>query len=59
MIEVPKLAQEDGLPRRAMLREPRVAEQLVDVPVPETVILAHGRSDRGIRWCHVAESGGS
>ena len=37
---------EDGAPLRAVLREPRVAEQLVDVPVPHTVILAHGRDDR-------------
>ena len=51
--EVPKLAQEDGAALRAVLREPRVAEQLVDVPVPHTVILADGRDDRGIRWRHV------
>ena len=28
-------------PQRAMLREPRLAEQLAAVPVPDTVILAH------------------
>ena len=33
-----------------MLRESSAAEQLVDVPVPQTVILAHGTHDRGIRW---------
>ena len=50
VIKVPQLAQEDGTPWRAVLREPRVADQLVDVPVPQTVILAHGRDDRGIRY---------
>ena len=50
-IEVPKLAQEDGTPWRAVLREPRVAGQLVDVPVPQTAILAHGRDARGTRRC--------
>ena len=60
VIEVPKLAQEDGTPLRAVLREPRVAEHLVDVPVPHTVILADGRDDRGIRWRHLlGRSGGS
>ena len=59
VIEVPKLAQEDGTPLRAVLREPGVAEQLVCVPVPHTVTLAHGTDDRGIRWCHVlGRSGG-
>ena len=59
VIEVPGLAQEDGTPWRTVLREPRVTEQLVYVPVPQTVFLAHGRDDRGISWCHVVESGGS
>ena len=40
VIEVPKL--EDGAPLLAVLREPRVAEQLVDVPVPHKAILADG-----------------
>ena len=34
VIEVPTIVLEDGVPRRAELREPRVVEQLVDVPVP-------------------------
>ena len=33
VIEVPQIVLEDGVPGRAVLREPRV-EQLVDVPVP-------------------------
>ena len=31
---MPKIALEDRVPRRAVLREPQVVEQLVDVPVP-------------------------
>ena len=51
VIEVPKLALEDRTPLRAVLREQRVAEQLVAVP---------SRDDRGIRWCHVlGRSGGA
>ena len=49
VIEVPKIALEDGTPWRAVHHGPRVAEQLVDVPVPQTVILAHGRDARGIQ----------
>ena len=56
VIEVPKIIQ-DHTPQSAVLREPRVAEQLV--PVPQTVILAHGKDDRGTRWCHVARRSGS
>ena len=59
VIEVPKIAQEDGTPWLAVLRDSRVAEQLVGVPVPQTVILAHGRDARGTRWCHVAVRGGA
>ena len=60
LIEVPKLAQEDGAPLRAVLREPQVVEQLVEVPIPLTVTLADGRDDRGIRWRHVlGRSGGT
>ena len=35
-IEVPKITLEDGIPQRAVLREPLRVEQLADVPVPET-----------------------
>ena len=43
-IEVPKITLEDWIPQRAVLREPLPVEQLADVPVPETVILARGSS---------------
>ena len=33
-----------------MLREPQLAEQLAAVPVPDTVILARGRSALGVVW---------
>ena len=34
VVEVPKISLQDGVPWRAVLREPQVVEQLVDVPVP-------------------------
>ena len=37
-------------PPRSSLPEPRVVEQLVEVPIPLTVTLADGKDDRGIRW---------
>ena len=54
VIEVPKVPLQDVVPHRAALRVPQLAEQLVDVPVPETVILARGRSAAGVIWYHVA-----
>ena len=42
-IEVPKITLRDGIPQRAVLREPLPVEQLVEVPVLESVILARGR----------------
>ena len=53
-IEVPKITLEDGIPQRAVLREPLPVEQLTDVPVPERVILARARSALGVVWNHVA-----
>ena len=47
---MPKITLEEGIPQRAVLREPLLA----DVPVPETVILARGRCARGVVWYHVA-----
>ena len=57
-IEVPKITLEDGIPQRAVLREPLPVEQLVGVPVPEVVILARGTSALGLDWCQVAAPGG-
>ena len=45
-------------PLRRALPVPQLAEQLVDVPVPEAVILARGRSAAGVIWYHVAARGG-
>ena len=55
-IEVPKITLEDGIPQRAVLREPLPVEQLVDVP--EVVILARDTSALGLDWCQVAAPGG-
>ena len=32
----------------------QLVEQLVEVPVPESVVLAHGRDAAGIEWCQIA-----
>ena len=58
VIEVPKVTLQDVVPQRAVLRVPQLAEQLVDMPVPESVILAHGRCDLGVKWCQIATQGG-
>ena len=59
VIEVPKLTLQDVVPHRAALREPQLAEKLAEVPVPETVILARGKSALGLDWCQVTASGRS
>ena len=33
VIEVPKITLQDGVPHRAALRKPQLAEQLVEVPI--------------------------
>ena len=53
-IEVSKITLEDGIPQRAVLREPLPVEQLADVPVPETVFLARGKCAFGVAWYPVA-----
>ena len=65
VIEVPMISLQDGLPWSAVLREPQVAEQLVQVPVPsfstcahapaeiEEEILALARDATGRTWFHV------
>ena len=40
VIEVPKVSLQDVVPLRAALREPQLAEQLVDVPTPPGYVLA-------------------
>ena len=57
VIEVPKVTLQDVVPQRAVLRVPQLAEHLVDMPVPESVILAHGRCDLGVKWCQIATQG--
>ena len=47
VIEVWKVTLQD-----VVLRVPQLAEQLVDMPVPESVILA--RCDLGVKWCQIA-----
>ena len=53
VIEVPKISLH-RVPQLSSLLEPQVVEQLVDVSVPESVILARGRDAAGITWCQVA-----
>ena len=60
VLELPHIALEDGIPRRAVLLEPQVVEPLVDVPVPsfhacaltslEEEILALARDASGRTW---------
>ena len=57
VIEVPRVALQDVVPQRALFRVPQLAEQLVDMPVPDSVILAHGRCDLGVKWCQIAAPG--
>ena len=47
--EVPKISLHK-VPQLSSLLEPQVVEQLVDVSVPESVILARGRDAAGITW---------
>ena len=57
VIDVPKIIQ-DPTPQRLVLSEPQqLVEQLVEVPLPNPVLLAHGRDDTGIRWCCLHGSG--
>ena len=53
VIEVPKIILHQ-VPQRAVLREPQLAEQLVDVPVPsfhQCTRMADFRDGGGRRWC--------
>ena len=54
VIEVPKMIL-DQAPQRSSLRDPQLVEQLVDVPVPRSVILARGTDVAGNIWCQVTE----
>ena len=56
-IGVPKISSLSCPPLRRVLPAPQTAEQLVDMPVPESVILAHGRCDLGVKWCQIAAPG--
>ena len=53
VIEVSKITLEEGIPQRAVLREPLLVEQLAE----ETVILARGRCALDAVWYHVAARG--
>ena len=58
VIEVPKVSLQDVVPHRCCTPCAAAAEQLGDVPVPESVILARGKSALGLDWCQVAPPGG-
>ena len=53
VIEVPKIKLLDKIPRRAVLRVPPLAEQLVEVPVRALVTLARGWDAGGPAWSRV------
>ena len=51
IVDLPvKISSLSRPPLRRALPVPQLAEQLVDVPVPEAVILARGRSAAGVIW---------
>ena len=66
VIDVPKIISQDSTPQRAVLREPQLVEQLVDVPVPSfhecaveaargiTQVLARVWDAAGNEWCQVS-----
>ena len=56
VIEVPMITL-DQVSQRSSLRGLQLAEQLVEVPVPEWTELARGRSALGIEWRQVALRG--
>ena len=53
VIEVPKIILHT-VRQRSSLLEPQMAEQLVEVPVLDTVALAVGVDAAGAEWCQVA-----
>ena len=57
VVAVPKIIQ-DPTPQRLEPSEPQqLVEQLVEVPLPNPVLLAHGRAANGIRWCQLHRDG--
>ena len=57
VIEVPKIILLDYTPLRAVPREPQMAEQLVEVPVPVWTELTRDRDVAGSVWCRIAAYG--
>ena len=55
-LELHRISQH-SIPQATLLSEPQLVKQLVDVPVPELVILARGKSALGLDWCQVAAPG--
>ena len=57
VVEVPKISQA-SIPQRRLLSEPQqLVEQLVEVPVPESVLLALATDFAGVAWCQFAGTG--
>ena len=54
VIAVPKISSPARPPLRAVLPATHLVEQLVEVPVLQSVIRARGRDAAGVDWCHVA-----
>ena len=57
VFEVPKIILVDYTPLRAVPREPQMAEQLVEVPVPVWTELTCDRDVAGRVWCRIAAYG--
>ena len=56
VIEVPKMSQV-SIPPGKPLSEPQMVEQLVVVPVPESVLVARGTEFAGVVWCTRGRAG--
>ena len=50
VISVPKISS----PSRPPLRATQLVEHLVEVPMPETLVLVRGTDVAGVPWCQVA-----
>ena len=45
IIEVPKIILQDQIPQRTALRDPQLAEQLVEVPTVVSILLQHAQQN--------------
>ena len=57
VVEMPTIDFLHRVPLRTVLRETQTVEQLVDVPVPQTALLALGTSATGVAWRQMLATG--